>query len=1780
MTYKYGQDLVLNVKETPFNAKGDGIADDTAAIQTAITAALNVPTGGSVFIPAGTYKITNEIVISNTSPHVLRVYGEGDASIVNFNVSGAAFAANTTDTIEVDHLHFTGSMQYGIYIGFGSFCWIHDNFFDNCITAPIAPLAGIILVEVNDAWIYSNRFIGNGVQSTTLDQGQVVASGTNPPVVTLSGIPVSTITAPIIEITTGGIGTAAIFQWSTNGGSSWTTNVPVATSVVLGASGLTANFTVSGVDTYSTDNVYQGSMLFTGTSPPAVWLSGTPSSVTGAILIKITTGGTLASGLVRFQWSQNNGVSWTTGVTAAATVVLGSTGMTANFTADTYSTDNVYTAPYFSAYAGYAISQYFGYYASRIHVRDNYIENTWLPYGILLYNCDHSEVHGNTVNLTGPLNREAHFVDSSGYGVAFYSFSPVYHNRVENNTIDNTSGMGIYLQDCWDSAVVGNVLTNTANNAVATSLKQGAITSNVGSVSITSNVIKTSGIYGITIEGNYCTVVGNRIDSCASASILLDNLTTMSYFTVQGNQVSNGFTGIYSPLGCSNGSIVGNTFYNMAQPAAYLVSAADIIISNNQIDTITNDQYGIYLDSTSARCIVNDNSFSNMTTFGIASNAAHSTFRGNMMAATCPLGLVSSGEYCTISDNDFSQVTEDQYLVSGLGSVLKSTTAILDARDYGIDLTGTVDATPGLMAAYTEALNAGTGILNFAAGTYNIAHSINFPAGLTYKFARGAVFNIASGSLITFFDKVEADPTTQIFSGSGTAHFAQGVQPHVWADWWGTSNLQSAITAASYDGYGIQVLLNNTIYDCTSAITIPTSTTIKGAVSQDQNTTEGTVISFQGTGAGFVLASSAVEVTISNALILTDGYAGPAIGCATSCVASNIILRNLKFILNNPAQPAIAFGSYASAVQVEPFIIDHCNFTAATYQSTPLIASYSISGGTSNGTIRNCIFTGTSISNNGTTLSGTVTVSASTTVTFSTAQTLTQGQLLTFSSQPTVCYEVATATSSSTTATLTQAYYGSTTGSGYTTTAVAEMVHIESTDTNTVTNIAIDSCEFEIPYTGAIKFRGVRDSRIINCWMGDLAPSAPIYPQIFIGRSTASGYAPVYNIIIDNLQADGGVQDAATIHQDQSDGIVITVQNSTVPYIQNVPFGGPYTANQGYLPVMYNGATFGGYAGDQPTGILGNVLQRVWAVATAPETLTLVNGLNSNVTGTGNIRGAYRISGPTANFSIDGIYILLSSGTPVWESQPLDGVEVSIYNPTSNTMTIVPSASSVSTSQYQIITPGPGGNVPIPGPGTAKFKYDITSTKWILTSPSPGDITLSGDVTGNANANTVIQARDGYVLFTSSGNIEYSNTVTTPSIFQQSESTATQGTNLTIQPQQSTQASNQGGGNLIVALQAALGSGTEASFVVERGGTPVFATGGIGSSSYLWMGSDANTRSASDYLFEYTGASGNIVFGAGASSILSYASILSSTDVGASLGASSFRWLNVYSQEGMIGGTNSSTSGTNMTFTPEVGTPSSGNVQGGNAIIALQTPTGSGAEALLEVTRGGSFSASIGPYTGGGGSYSAVYLGPGLTPSSTNFTFLGNGSTLAFLNILSGGTTCLSVSGNSAHGIQMTTGGGDAIAFLPSVNGITTLGTSSFQWSATYTQQLYIQDTILNDGYSGAITTNGSTYTIYTEPAEAASSTYDYVVTVVGQNPSNGDVYRADFAFNYQRIGSAVPTVAGASPTPLNVRTTGAGNTYGGAFISTSVNSVIVQVSGLASTTVHWSCSFNRVQVS
>jgi hypothetical protein len=96
-------DLGINVKGPPFNAVGDGVADDTAAFNAA-RAALPA-SGGVVFAPAGTYKITAPLAPYTANQ---QFYGAGLATRIMFTGTGYCFTFGSPTS---------GALTYGCGIG-------------------------------------------------------------------------------------------------------------------------------------------------------------------------------------------------------------------------------------------------------------------------------------------------------------------------------------------------------------------------------------------------------------------------------------------------------------------------------------------------------------------------------------------------------------------------------------------------------------------------------------------------------------------------------------------------------------------------------------------------------------------------------------------------------------------------------------------------------------------------------------------------------------------------------------------------------------------------------------------------------------------------------------------------------------------------------------------------------------------------------------------------------------------------------------------------------------------------------------------------------------------------------------------------------------------------------------------------------------------------------------------------------------------------------------------------------------------------------------------------------------------------------------------------------------------------------------------------------------------------------------------------------------------------------------------------------------------------------
>ena len=86
----------LHVTPQMFGAIGDGVSDDTEAIQAAVNH------GFDVFFPAGTYYISSSITVAESK----RLFGVGDKSVIKSSADVALIT--TTKGIVVEHLRFEG----------------------------------------------------------------------------------------------------------------------------------------------------------------------------------------------------------------------------------------------------------------------------------------------------------------------------------------------------------------------------------------------------------------------------------------------------------------------------------------------------------------------------------------------------------------------------------------------------------------------------------------------------------------------------------------------------------------------------------------------------------------------------------------------------------------------------------------------------------------------------------------------------------------------------------------------------------------------------------------------------------------------------------------------------------------------------------------------------------------------------------------------------------------------------------------------------------------------------------------------------------------------------------------------------------------------------------------------------------------------------------------------------------------------------------------------------------------------------------------------------------------------------------------------------------------------------------------------------------------------------------------------------------------------------------------------------------------------------------------
>lgn len=157
---------ILNAKT--YGATGDGSTDDTVAIQAAITAA-NAAGGGVVYLPNGTYKITDTLVMQSNV--TLCGAGKDVTSLTGTmaTTTDMAIYAQTETNTTIRDLTIAGTHSWGIFISGGS-----GHRIERCVVSGGTSRdssgskgGGLFAENTTDVIVDDNTFSGNGVADGT-----------------------------------------------------------------------------------------------------------------------------------------------------------------------------------------------------------------------------------------------------------------------------------------------------------------------------------------------------------------------------------------------------------------------------------------------------------------------------------------------------------------------------------------------------------------------------------------------------------------------------------------------------------------------------------------------------------------------------------------------------------------------------------------------------------------------------------------------------------------------------------------------------------------------------------------------------------------------------------------------------------------------------------------------------------------------------------------------------------------------------------------------------------------------------------------------------------------------------------------------------------------------------------------------------------------------------------------------------------------------------------------------------------------------------------------------------------------------------------------------------------------------------------------------------------------------------------------------------------------------------------------------------------------------------
>jgi parallel beta-helix repeat protein/putative cofactor-binding repeat protein len=557
----------VSVKD--FGAVGDGVTDDTAAIQAALT------TGKTVYAPAvaSYYKITSALTLNSNQ----RIFGDGVGSQIRQITSLAnVISATGKSGIIIENLYLYCSGTFTNYnTGSGVILLsCSQSIVRGCLVSNHRG-AGVNIYSSNECLVENNTFINSPVVNSDTD-AQAFAD--------ISVVFSSSRNIVQNNICISGQGTGVLVQTVVNGNA-------CDGNVVSG--NIVKNAKVYGIVLYRNAQVI-GDVPLQSVSNCVV-SGNTIENVSGAIINSITSTYTYGAGIY-VQGAENAVVSGNTirqthsgAVTFAQLLAPGAIGLT-NQTIASVTGNVIDQAGMFGIDIG--DGNVFGAAIGAASITGNEITNCQLS-GINVRNRGRIAISNNTIDTTG--------LTSTGSGIRI--------NAAASTAYPDISITGNLIRNSTTGAVA-NIDVNYINgltvsgNVCDTSTVHGIAAANSSNMTVSCNTVKNHTVRGIQITStsSAATVTGNTIVGTGSSAvgIQLDAYTALD----SANFISgctNSWGGLYAVLrGTQNATAVSNFGSAETDLMTYVLPASSMTAAN---DSLRITAFGICANNANAKTL-------------------------------------------------------------------------------------------------------------------------------------------------------------------------------------------------------------------------------------------------------------------------------------------------------------------------------------------------------------------------------------------------------------------------------------------------------------------------------------------------------------------------------------------------------------------------------------------------------------------------------------------------------------------------------------------------------------------------------------------------------------------------------------------------------------------------------------------------------------------------------------------------------------------------------------------------------------------------------------------------------------------------------------------------------------------------------------------------------------------------------------------------------------------------------------------------------------------------